>query len=111
MAQEDTFSINGYKKIDDFIRNVEKKKLTSDCSVINYSTDAVNKRLAQKITAVITDPYLRKAISHYRSTGNFPEFKNGMCLAGIYVHSENSICPSAKLVLKCLISFFYFGLM
>jgi len=111
-VKQETLEVHGYKKLDEVIRQLEKRLPAHVRSTLGYSVDALVDRLAQKITMIMTVPFLREAVArHVNGSMSFPSDDTDFIAGGIEVDTATgNVRPQLHLLSRNLGAFLFLWL-
>ena len=107
MLNSNNHSHHCYKAIDDYIQYIENRDAIVNRACMGYSSTAIKSRLLQRLTQLITTPYLKQSAKDYKA-GNHESlsFNGNLNLNGIKLHSNHKIKISPILYINNFALFF-----
>ncbi len=105
--KQETLEIRGYKKLDDVMRQLEKCLPAQVRPTLGYGVGTLVDRLCQKITMIMTVPFLREGvIRHINGSPSFPSDDRTFTAGDIMVETAvGHVRPRAQLLLRHVAQF------
>jgi hypothetical protein len=102
-----SFTARCYKSVDDYIKYIDNHNSIVNRACMGYSSTVIKSRLLQRLTQLITLPYLKQSVKDYKAGKHeLLSFNGNLNLNGIRIYSNHKIKISPILYINNFALFF-----